>query len=612
MKSKFLVVVCAILVFAGVACLAAPIKTIDMPGSNAYYRFKMKFAEDMKLYIQGGEAKDAILQLQTDNGDDDEDNFQLIFDATDGGLDFVSWSTGSAVEVLTLSAVGVIGMTGALTTSGDITLDDGSGASPSLTFVDGTDETAVFTKADSGYLSVTTAAADGLNILVGSLKIGNGTPGQTINGEDAYVEGILEVDGAVTLDGTLKVAGSTALDDGVTDSPTLALIDAGDFTLVLQKLDAGGANIVNNEGVINFKFSGDADDYLEGSTNTGVPQLKTVGDCNFNMYSTGRFNFITQSDENDYLVVDSLTDEVYIDTDGACNLNILSSSGEILFGDENLTTTGTLDSGTITSTGNMQLDNGSGNSPTLFLLDEDDSVLALTKFDAGHAVILNNEGAVYIQANGDEDDNYSFTTVSDNPTWSVIGGGNSYEVITDGGSKFTTDGTNTFFTIADEGTTAQVTVNGDFTITGLKDALPSMFSSGYEIDSEWTQEADGTFRLSASNAGKQYLILLTGLTIGEELPSFRIVGQVESAGNAVVIDVDVRKVVKGVSDVTDSSIGAITTTSYTADTAVDIEKVFSAVEVVAIDTSYYALIGITTEANTDFAGIGIELDRNQK
>lgn len=51
-------------------------------------------------------------------------------------------------------------------------------------------------------IRLTSGAATGLwNVLTGNLKVGNGTPGVTLNGEDAYVEGTLEVDGAATFDG---------------------------------------------------------------------------------------------------------------------------------------------------------------------------------------------------------------------------------------------------------------------------------------------------------------------------------------------------------------------------------------------------------------------------
>lgn len=38
------------------------------------------------------------------------------------------------------------------------------------------------------------------------LKVGNGTPGLTLNGEDAYVEGTFEVDGSAQFDGSFDVA----------------------------------------------------------------------------------------------------------------------------------------------------------------------------------------------------------------------------------------------------------------------------------------------------------------------------------------------------------------------------------------------------------------------
>lgn len=100
------------------------------------------------------------------------------------------------------------------TQTANVNFDDGSGASPSITFTDETNETAVIQKADSDTLQITTAAADGVEIVTGNLIVGNGTPDETINGEDLYVEGISEFDGAANFDGavdmdsTLNVAGT--------------------------------------------------------------------------------------------------------------------------------------------------------------------------------------------------------------------------------------------------------------------------------------------------------------------------------------------------------------------------------------------------------------------
>ncbi len=51
-----------------------------------------------------------------------------------------------------------------------------------------------------------------VNILVENLYIGNGTPGETINGEDLYVEGISEFDGTANFDGTADFDGAITID----------------------------------------------------------------------------------------------------------------------------------------------------------------------------------------------------------------------------------------------------------------------------------------------------------------------------------------------------------------------------------------------------------------
>lgn len=112
------------------------------------------------------------------------------------------------------------------TFTGNIVLDDGVTDSPNITFTDATDETAIFLKTDSSFLGLTTAAADGLNVLTGNLKVGNGTPGVTQNGEDAYIEGTLEVDGVTTLDGTLTL--TTGFTEGGTAAELDRVIDDSD------------------------------------------------------------------------------------------------------------------------------------------------------------------------------------------------------------------------------------------------------------------------------------------------------------------------------------------------------------------------------------------------
>ncbi len=170
------------------------------------------------------------------------------------------------------AAADVITITGSV--GADLTLDDGSGASPSLILKDVSDETATFSKVDSGYITLTTLAADGFNVLVGNLKVGAGTPDQALGGTDAYITDGLEVDGATRLDGAVTVNGNTdignaatdtltiaavidddvTLDDAVANSPLLIFTDSGDATCGFQKALAGPLNLTASVATSGLKI----------------------------------------------------------------------------------------------------------------------------------------------------------------------------------------------------------------------------------------------------------------------------------------------------------------------------------------------------------------------
>ena len=115
----------------------------------------------------------------------------------------------------TVTFDGAVTYEGAQTFEGAINIDDGSGASPSVTFTDGSDETAVFSKADGADLSVTIGTTDSLSVLTGNLRVGNGSPSVTMDGEDTYLEGTLEVDGAGRFDGAMTFNSSSTFNSGV-------------------------------------------------------------------------------------------------------------------------------------------------------------------------------------------------------------------------------------------------------------------------------------------------------------------------------------------------------------------------------------------------------------
>lgn len=94
----------------------------------------------------------------------------------------------------------VLPLTGG-TLTGVVTLDDGSGASPALHFIDETNEDVYFYKVDAGYLALYVNDTNGgLYIAGGNLQVGNivsDPPTQTQDGNDAYVSGNAEIKGQI-------------------------------------------------------------------------------------------------------------------------------------------------------------------------------------------------------------------------------------------------------------------------------------------------------------------------------------------------------------------------------------------------------------------------------
>ena len=142
----------------------------------------------------------------------------------------------------------------------------------------------------------------------------------------------LDEDATFTWTNTHTFEVNLMVDDGIGNSPFIQCKDQDDNNLMLGKMDAGFSWIYNDEGALHFLFSDDVDDYIYMDTfSVGVP-----------MISTG----------------------------GACDLVINASSGEISFGDENLTTTGTLDAGATSVTGDITV-TGTVDGVDLAALDTD-------------------------------------------------------------------------------------------------------------------------------------------------------------------------------------------------------------------------------------------------
>lgn len=113
--------------------------------------------------------------------------------------------------------------------------------------------------------------------------------------------------------------------------------------------------------------------------------------------------------------------------------------------------------------------------------------------------------------------------------------------------------------------------------------------------------------LPASQTASTFIIPLIGLKVGDTIVSYTVRAQIESAGQTVTLDADLRKLTVAAANLTDASLGGITQVSATADAIVSSEKVLATAEVVAADEQYYVLLTGTTGTSADIQLVGITI-----
>lgn len=295
------------------------------------------------------------------------------------------------------------------TITSNVTLDDGSGASPSFTLTDGTDETCVLSKADAGYTSITTVAGDGIQVTTGNLKVGNGTPGTaSMDGEDLYCEGQSEFDGAMTADGaitansTITAVGNVTLDDGTGASPSLTLQDGTDETVAFSKVDAGYMTITT--------VAGDGVQVLTGNLKigNGTPGITVDGEdlyCEGDSEFVGTMTLDDGSGASPSIIFKDATDETatfskadagYLSITTVAGDGVQISTGNLKIG--NGTPGQTIDGEDLYCEGisefanNMTIDDGVEASPSVTFIDATDETAVLNKADAGNLSVTTVAG----------------------------------------------------------------------------------------------------------------------------------------------------------------------------------------------------------------------------
>jgi hypothetical protein len=112
------------------------------------------------------------------------------------------------------------------------------------------------------------------------LKIGNGTPGVTLNGEDAYIEGTLEVDGAVNFGGVVTMAGG-GLDTLIHASQAFTYTAAAGGTVPLFTIPDGQTWLIHDVKInvtSNWNCTGD-DCVVEIGDDLDVDGFCTLADA---------------------------------------------------------------------------------------------------------------------------------------------------------------------------------------------------------------------------------------------------------------------------------------------------------------------------------------------
>src|SRR3989338_4772390 len=219
-------------------------------------------------------------------------------------------SISPRIRILAVAAIVVISFTAyqvfAATTVGtNFSTDGNSTVNGNTALGDTTGDTTTV----QGQTTITTLATGLLNVLTGNLKVGDGAPTVTLGGEDAYVEGTFEVDGASRFDGVVTFGSTVASNITPSVSPAAAnTVDTsganiGQYTSLV--LDSSGFPVISYyEGVMNYNLKvthcNDADCAGANETITTVDSTGDVGQYTSLVLDSSGFPIISYYDATNF------------------------------------------------------------------------------------------------------------------------------------------------------------------------------------------------------------------------------------------------------------------------------------------------------------------------
>lgn len=152
-----------------------------------------------------------------------------------------------------------------------------------------------------------------------------------------------------------------------------------------------------------------------------------------------------------------------------------------------------------------------------------------------------------------------------------------------------------------------LTVNSGTTITRTGEVLSIPLISGFTgASAGYVGINTGEVSLPASTGASTWVVPVI-LPMGYIITAYKLTGQLESGGNANVLDCDMRVSTGVEAGNTDASLGAITQLSKTADYLVAESKTLAAAHTMITNRHVYVLLTGTTLAATDQKLMSLEV-----